>query len=177
MNSKILKMSMAVVCSIMVLTACNSKKTDNELEKTSEPVVTVAPELDASPDAEKEKTAETADKPQDASKQKQPAEENKSDAKEPENKAVFMYFVTNSDLDNKTTKDTLDKLKKEYGEKVTFDIKNVDEDKSLVENFSIVNGNMPALIMLNSAADITGFLPKTNDYNKLKEAVEMALKN
>lgn len=175
MKNKILNVSMAVACSVLVLTACGSKKTDNDVEQTAAPVVTAAPAQ------ENEKITEAEDKPQDASKPKQPAEENKSgekgDSKEPENKAVFMYFVTNSDLDNKTTKDALDKLKKEYGEKVTFDIKNVDEDKTLLENFSIVNGNMPALIMLNGEADITGFLPKTNDYNKLKESVEMALKN
>ncbi len=90
-------------------------------------------------------------------------------------KPTFMYFVTNSDLENGDTKSALEKLQKEYGEKVVFEIKNVDEDKELLENFSIVKGNTPALIMLDTSNDISSILYKTNSYDTLKDAVIKAV--
>ena len=90
-------------------------------------------------------------------------------------KPIFMYFVTNSDLENGDTKNALEKLQKKYSEKVIFEIKNVDEDKELLENFSIVKGNTPALIMLDTSNDISSVLYKTSSYDTLKDAVKKAV--
>ncbi len=89
----------------------------------------------------------------------------------------FMYFVTNSDLENKEINAVLEKLENEFSKQVIFEIKNIDEDKSLKERFDEVVGNTPALIMLDASADIVTFLFKTTDYEKLEEAVRAALKN
>lgn len=91
-------------------------------------------------------------------------------------KPTFMYFVTKADLEDKTTKDLIDKLAEEFGDKVLFDIKNVDEDKKLLDNFPIVKDNTPALIMLKADGDISTFLFKTNEYEKLKLAIETEVK-
>ena len=91
-------------------------------------------------------------------------------------KPTFMYFVTMADLGDKTTKDSIDKLTEEFGDKVIFDIKNVDEDKKLLDNFPIVKDNTPALIMLKADGDISTFLFKTNEYDKLKSAIETEVK-
>lgn len=90
---------------------------------------------------------------------------------------TFMYFVTNSDLKDAKTKEMLEKLQAEYKEKVTFEIKNVDEDKKLLENFSIVDGNTPTLIMLNAESDISNILFKTNDFDVLKNAIDAVMNN
>lgn len=87
-------------------------------------------------------------------------------------KPTFMYFVTNDDLNDKTTKAVIAKLECEFGQKVIFGIRNVDADKSILDNFPLVKDNTPALIMLKSNNDISAFLFKTNDYEKLKEAIE-----
>lgn len=91
-------------------------------------------------------------------------------------KPTFMYFVTNADMQAEATQKVIADLKKEYEDRVVFDIKNVDEDPSLLENFSLVNNQTPALIMLNTNNDISKFLFKTTDLNQLKEAIENALK-
>lgn len=93
------------------------------------------------------------------------------------NKPRFMYFVTKSDLEDKATKEALRRLEKEFAQYVIFDIKNVDDDKKLLENFSMVRDNTPALIMQGSDGDITTILFKTNDYDKLKAAVEAEIIN
>ena len=88
------------------------------------------------------------------------------------NKPRFMYFVSQSDIEDTKVKETIEKLQLEYGQNVIFEIKNIDEDKSLLDNFPIVKDNTPALIMLKSDGDISTFLFKTGEYDKLKEAIE-----
>ena len=89
-------------------------------------------------------------------------------------KATFMYFVTDNDLESGDLKNTLKKLEDEYGQTVVFDIKNVDKDKSLLDNFPVMD-NTPALIMLKPNGDIVNMLFKTEEYDKLKTAIEEAL--
>lgn len=88
---------------------------------------------------------------------------------------TFMYFVTNDDLANEAVKSTLDALQAEYADRVNFDIKNVDEDATLLERFSFVEGNTPALIMLNTANDICDIKMKNSDQDALKASIEGAL--
>ncbi len=106
--------------------------------------------------------------------------ENEGETKEEEKEEekvlpVFTYFVTEKDLSDTKTKESLDTLKKEYDKKISFKICNVDEDPALLENFPIVQDNTPALIMLNGEADITGILFKTNDIEKLRAEIEKVL--
>ncbi|MBO5060187.1 MAG: hypothetical protein J6C82_04665 [Clostridia bacterium] len=96
-----------------------------------------------------------------------------SDSGEVVNKPTFMYFVTSSELADKNIKKVLDKLEEEYGSKVIFEIKNVDTDKKLLEDFP-VKDNTPALIMLDSNNDITNIMFKTSEYDKLKVAIDGA---
>lgn len=84
---------------------------------------------------------------------------------------TFVYFI-NSEQEAET-KDTLDKLKKEYEGRVNFDIRNIDETGEDLED-SIGNDNMPALFMHNSNNDICALLIKTYDYGSLKAAIEKA---
>ena len=89
-------------------------------------------------------------------------------------KPIFMYFVTNKDLEDEVTKGAIDKLKSEYGEKVIFEIRNADEEPELYDNFPI-DGAMPLLIMQKKGGDISNFLFKTNDYDSLKAAIDATL--
>ena len=120
------------------------------------------------PDAEPTKAP---DKKPDAATEK-PAQ-----TKAPEKvKPTFMYFVTNADLENADTKQVLADLQAEYKDRVVFDIKNIDEDPTILESFALVNGQTPALIMLNTTNDICQFLFKSNDKAQLKAAIDGALK-
>ncbi len=87
---------------------------------------------------------------------------------------VFMYFVTDNDETDKTTSQTLECLEKEYIGKVEFEVRNVDKDEKLLSDFP-VKDNTPALIMLDENGDIDSFMFKTNDYDKLKSAIDNVL--
>lgn len=87
---------------------------------------------------------------------------------------VFMYFVTNADLSDKSVSDTIPRLEKEYIGKVEFDVRNVDENTKLLSDFP-VKDNTPALIMLDENGDIDSFLYKTSDHDKLRSAIEGTL--
>lgn len=87
---------------------------------------------------------------------------------------IFMYFVTNADLENKTTKETLEKLQSEYKDRVIFEIRNADEEPELYENFPLDAG-MPMLIMQKKGGDIANFLFSNNNYDELKAAIEATL--
>ena len=87
---------------------------------------------------------------------------------------TFMYFVSNSDADFEKTAAMLDELKKEYGDKITFEIKNIDDEPELKDNFP-VEGQTPALIMLNTSNDISAFEFQSRDKDKLIECIKNAL--
>ena len=88
---------------------------------------------------------------------------------------TFMYFISNSDENFEETNKVIDELKKEYDGKVNFDIVNVDENPEAKENFP-VDGQTPALIMLNTSNDISAFEFKCGDKDKLKSAIDAAMK-
>ena len=87
---------------------------------------------------------------------------------------TFMYFVSNSDADFEKTAAMLYELKKEYGDKITFEIKNIDDEPELKDNFP-VEGQTPALIMLNTSNDISAFEFQCSDKDKLIECIKNAL--
>ena len=108
--------------------------------------------------------------------------ENKNDAKKEDiSKEVvkvtptFMYFVSKSDDDYDKAMSVVETLKAKYGEKVKFDIVDVDENPEAKENFSLVNGQTPALIMLNTSNNISNFKFKCSDEAELASVIDAAL--
>lgn len=101
---------------------------------------------------------------------------NSSSTKEEAKKVTptFMYFISASDTDFAGTNAKIDALKKEYDGKVNFDIVNVDENPDAKKNFP-VDGQTPALIMLNTSNDICAIDMKCADESKLKADIEKAL--
>lgn len=87
---------------------------------------------------------------------------------------TFMYFVSNDDADFDKTNEVISRLKNEYDGMVTFDIRNVTDDPSQLESFP-VEGQTPALIMLNTKNDISNFLFQNGNYDDLKAAIDSAL--
>lgn len=88
-------------------------------------------------------------------------------------KPTFMYFYTNSEKEAVTP--IIEELQDDYGKKVTFSLVNVDENPEALENFQLVSGNTPALIMLNTDNDISKFEFKCTDTDTLKADIEEAL--
>ncbi len=87
---------------------------------------------------------------------------------------TFMYFVSNGDADFDKTQSMIEELKKEYDGKINFNIINIDEDSEAAKNFP-VQGNTPALIMLNTSNDISALEFQCADKDKLKTDIETAL--
>lgn len=86
---------------------------------------------------------------------------------------TFKYFYTNAEKDTVTP--IIDELKVEYGDKVQFDIVNVDENKEILQNFQLVDGNTPALIMLNTDNDISKLEFQCTDIEVLKADIDETL--
>lgn len=86
---------------------------------------------------------------------------------------VFMYFVSESDSDYDAALKVFDELKKEYDGKIEFQLHDITKDKEILERFSIVDGNTPALIM--DGKDL-GLQFKTTDKNVLAGEIEKSLK-
>ena len=115
-------------------------------------------------------------------------EDNAAAEKQPENKdekaekpvateevkvnPTFMYFVDNSQ--EEATADMINELKKAYPD-VVFDIKNVEKEPELLENFELVDGKTPALIMLDTSNNICGFEFMCTDKAKLEGWIKTAL--
>lgn len=88
---------------------------------------------------------------------------------------TFMYFVSNSDADFEKTGNMISELESEYSGRVNFNVVNIDEDSEAAKNFP-VQGNTPALIMLNTSNDISAMEFQCADKDKLKSDIEAALK-
>ncbi len=87
---------------------------------------------------------------------------------------TFMYFVSSADEGYDDTQAMLAELEAEYGESIKFDIRNVDDDPEMAENYS-VTGQTPALIMLDVYNDISAFAWQCNDKELLISYIEAAL--
>ncbi len=162
-NKALIGVFVAVIAAaviIFVLVAKNAGAPSQE-QTTPEPAVTAeatkAPET-AEPDAAVSDNSGTA-----------------ADAQEEKiYTPTFMYFVSYSDEGYDATMVILEELKKEYEGRVNFDIRNIDENPELVNNFP-VKDNTPTLIMLNTKNDISNILFKTKDKDKLKDAISAAM--
>lgn len=144
-------------------------------EATKQPEKKVADEKKIEKKADKKadkKEDKKADKKESASTETKA--ETKTDAKksapaepkEPENiQPQFLYFVDNST--EAAGQEIINELKGKYPE-VMFELKNTEKNPEVVENFSIVNGNIPALITVDNEG-MLGFEFKCSDKSKLEE--------
>lgn len=87
---------------------------------------------------------------------------------------TFMYFVSEADENYDEAMTVVSELQEEYGKKVTFDIHNIDETPEDKENFP-VDGQTPALIMLNTKNDPSAFEFQCSDKETLKKDIDAAL--
>ena len=174
-NKKLIIIIAIVIVIAAALAATLMKKDAKEPIKEEKVTETATPKSEDGlvvPDSPEEKQEEnTADKKEEkASEKKEEKEEQKTFT------PTFMYFVSGADEGFDATNAIIDELKKEYKDKVNFDIRNIDDDPKLVENFPVGDGNTPTLIMLNTKNEISNILFKTADKAKLKQAIEAAMK-
>lgn len=166
-KKSVIAMVIALICVVGVAVVLSIPKNSQTPTSTETEAPAISQEAEESPVSEEDKKETKAD---DAEVDPTANDENINGLDKP----IFMYFVTNADLENKDTKATLDKLQKEYKDKVIFDIKNADDDKSLYDNFPI-KGSMPMLIMQKKGGDISTFLFANNNYDELKAAIDATL--
>ena len=159
-NSKIIVVTLMALITVLAFSGCKKAK-DNEVKEN------VTNTVETTEENKKETNAETGDKTEETTKPS--AEEEKVF------KPTFMYFVSSNDAEHSKNMEVVEKLQKEYKDKVVFDIKNVDDDPEVLQNFEIVKGQTPALIMLNTKNDISNFLFKNGNYDDLKQAIDVAL--
>lgn len=88
---------------------------------------------------------------------------------------TFKYFVSKNDSDYDSYMATIDELKSEYGDKVTWDIVDIDEHPEAKENFSVDNDTTPMLILTNTKNDISAMEFKCSDKNTLKADIDTAI--
>lgn len=131
---------------------------------------------------DKSEKTDKSDKSEKSDKKTEKKTEEKSEkndtASQPEETftPTFMYFVSDKDENKAETEKIVEELKKEYEGKVNFDVRNIDENPEDATNFP-VEGNTPALIMLNTSNDICAFEMQCADKDDLKQAIEGALGN
>ena len=93
----------------------------------------------------------------------------------PKVKPTFIYFVSKNDETYDAEMALVEKLKNTYGSEVNFDIRDVDQDATIAENFAFVPGNTPPLIMLNTSNDISSMQMKCVDETILVNEIEKAM--
>ncbi len=91
-------------------------------------------------------------------------------------KPTFMYFVSKSDEAYEEEMKIVEDLKKDFEDKVVFDIKDIDEDPEAIKSFPMVKNNTPFIIMLDKYNDLSVFKPGVSDTKELKNYIKEALK-
>ncbi len=149
------------------------EKQDHKTEETKN--ASTNNDAESTTKAEKKTDGKTAEK---AAPAEEKAVNQSVEESEPAEKVTptFMYFVSKSDADYAAGLSAVESLKKEYGDKVKFEIADIDEKPELKDNFQLVVGQTPALIMLNTSNDISALEFKCTDTDTLKKDIENALK-
>lgn len=163
-NKALIGVAAAVAAAALVIVLMVAKNASAPAENTAQtpsPAASMLPQ--SSPESEENKT-------EDQTQAAQQSEEEKTYT------PTFMYFVSNSDEGHDATMVMIDELKKEFDGKIRFDIRNIDDEPELVNNFP-VKDNTPTLIMLNTKNDISNIMFKTKDKDKLTEAIKAAMAN
>lgn len=149
------------------------EKQDHKTEETKN--ASTNNDAESTTKAEKKTDGKTEEK---AAPAEEKAVNQSAEESEPAEKVTptFMYFVSKSDADYAAGLSAVESLKKEYGDKVKFEIADIDEKPELKDNFQLVVGQTPALIMLNTSNDISALEFKCTDTDTLKKDIENALK-
>lgn len=149
------------------------EKQDHKTEETKN--ASTNNDSESTTKAEKKTDGKTAEK---AAPAEEKAVNQSAEESEPAEKVTptFMYFVSKSDADYAAGLSAVESLKNEYGDKVKFEIADIDEKPELKDNFQLVVGQTPALIMLNTSNDISALEFKCTDTDTLKKDIENALK-
>lgn len=87
---------------------------------------------------------------------------------------TFMYFVSAQDEAYDAEMQTVNELKEQYGDKVNFEITNIDENPEAAENFPVA-GQTPALIMLDTTNNISALEFMMSDKATLEKDIKAAL--
>ncbi len=168
MNKKgLITAACAVAAAILIVVLVIMPNVNKETVKNDE-IATTQPVKNDSNETEAPSQSESEDKTEEKVNTEKPQNEPVADKK-----ATFMFFMTNEDEKNKDLNSKLDELKREYTDRVEFDIRNVDKDKELLKNFP-VEGSTPALIMLKPNGDIVNMLLSIKEYDNLKSVIESA---
>lgn len=108
-------------------------------------------------------------------------EDNTPATQKPKVTPTFMYFVAKSDPEYDTAISVAKELEAQYGDKVKFEVLDVDENPELKQKYSINQEGVtfmqtPTLIMLDVDNDIS-FIgeSKVTDKETLKGAIDKAL--
>lgn len=152
------------------------KITDEESKGVDESEKDIQEDKKADISSEKESEASVENEKNQESSDDSNNTENEVSEEEEEVTPTFMYFVSKKDKGYDKTIKMLDELKKKYGERVNFNIVDIDENPDAVNNFQMVNGNTPYLIMLNTTNDICALKPKISDEKTLTQEIENALR-
>ena len=95
---------------------------------------------------------------------------------EPEKvKPTFVYFITQEDAPTAEFLTKVEDLKAESGDEINFDLRDLDANPEEKENFALVVGNTPAVIMLDIYNNISSFNLANPSVDDLKATIEKAL--
>ncbi|MCH5185800.1 MAG: hypothetical protein J1F64_06715 [Oscillospiraceae bacterium] len=98
---------------------------------------------------------------------------NSEDDVNPDAKPVFKFFYSASAENAGEVLAAVEELRAEYGDRVDFDINDIDEHPEYVEQFSVIAP--PQLYMLKRNGDFADMKFGTADKNELEDAVKKAL--
>ncbi len=176
-NKSLVFVILAVVAALVIVGLLVAKNASAPAPETGEnAAVTAKPTETKTPEEEDGQDESITSSSPDASENAENTNvASDSPEEEKEYTPTFMYFISNNDEGFDAINVMIDKLKAEYGEKVNFDIRNIDDDPELLKNFPIVEGNTPTLIMLNTKNEISNILFKTKNEDELKKAIDAAL--
>lgn len=88
---------------------------------------------------------------------------------------TFVYFTTQEDAETASFLQTVEKLKTEFDGEINFDLRDLDANPEEKDNFAIVVGNTPAVIMLDIYNNPCAFALSNPDEDTLREAITKAL--
>lgn len=163
MKKKILLLA-ALLTASMALSACGGSDGDSSL---------VGDGTDSS--VTSESTSGTSDESSTSEESASSGETAESSAEEQvQVTPTFMFFSSKSDTDYESTMAAVNELQEAYGDRIKFDLIDIDENPEAKENFP-VEGQTPVLIMLNTSNDISAFEFKITDKAKMEDTIKNAL--
>jgi thioredoxin-like negative regulator of GroEL len=119
------------------------------------------------------KKGNTSDNTKSTTTPKSGSDSTKNQTNAPTRKPTFMYFVSGSDEKAAETSQIIDSLKAKYGDKVEFDIRNIDENPDDAKNFSIAQ--TPTLYLLDGNGDFKDMKFGFSDQAALEESIGKVL--